>query len=769
MTRHSSLEMVVVLDSHPSSRAPLAVAQRYAAGTVLLTSWSADPSGIEGVVQESASADPTISDALQTAAHRGLAWVGIRRDFAPPEQMLRDLLIGTARHADDEVPGFSVFLVDGDPVPFRRILAIVDRSDGPISGLLAYAAVAVADTSGAALDILVIGDAGENPHTEDEYETLAISREQELYDAAVQRARRERLPVRWITAASVGDLWQVVSDQLSQHDYDLVIDDLGDVSLVRVGLRTNVGEALVDGAVGEVPLKLLTQTSLPILLVIDEIRLGLAPPSLLRAGAVAAIALGVFAAPAAASAADPPPPATSTATAAVTGQPDPVDDLITDLEQTLVRAELEALEAPAEASQEVVEAAIEQAEENAASGEAAQEEASEGVAGNEGSDDSTPAEHSATQDATAAAAFVVPAQGPYPAVATDPTPSPPIASPDLAAAEDESETGEADAKAGTATEADPAVYPADAAEPAEPEEPKAPKGGASPADLEKAKDQEAKAKRAYEKDKAQKADSKDAVAEAEKDLADAEQVASAAVADLEVAIASHAEAADLAQSTESAEAGLSGLLPGAPTQDEVSSAALSERAATMNLAEEIAAGEEALSTLEDAEETLVEERAELEERTADAKETKGEYEQAAQKTDVYQESLADTRQSPVAKGDYDLTAGYGDRGGYWSSGTHTGMDFAGSAGTDVMAAASGTVVSTGYEGAYGNQVVIDHGDGCQTTYSHLSSIQVDVGEEVQTGDTIGSMGSTGNTTGTHLHFEVTQDGDFVDPEYWLGW
>jgi murein DD-endopeptidase MepM/ murein hydrolase activator NlpD len=86
-----------------------------------------------------------------------------------------------------------------------------------------------------------------------------------------------------------------------------------------------------------------------------------------------------------------------------------------------------------------------------------------------------------------------------------------------------------------------------------------------------------------------------------------------------------------------------------------------------------------------------------------------------------------------------------------------------------MAAASGMVVSTGYEGAYGNQVVIDHGDGYQTTYNHLSGIGVSVGDTVSTGDQIGKRGSTGNSRASNLHFEVTKDAEFIDPEPWLGW
>jgi murein DD-endopeptidase MepM/ murein hydrolase activator NlpD len=91
----------------------------------------------------------------------------------------------------------------------------------------------------------------------------------------------------------------------------------------------------------------------------------------------------------------------------------------------------------------------------------------------------------------------------------------------------------------------------------------------------------------------------------------------------------------------------------------------------------------------------------------------------------------------------------------------------------VVAAASGTVVSTGYEGAYGNRVVIEHANGLTTTYNHLSSITTHVGAEVTAGDRIGRVGATGNAYGSHLHFEVTRGGDgwssgtFLDPAAWL--
>lgn len=101
---------------------------------------------------------------------------------------------------------------------------------------------------------------------------------------------------------------------------------------------------------------------------------------------------------------------------------------------------------------------------------------------------------------------------------------------------------------------------------------------------------------------------------------------------------------------------------------------------------------------------------------------------------------------------------------------HTGVDF--SAGNGVARAArGGTVVDTGYDGAYGNMVTISHGtidgDKVVTRYAHLAKIDVRVGQKVSAGTRIGQIGSTGYSTGRHLHFEVLVNGDFTDPMRWL--
>ncbi|AZM46377.1 peptidase [Streptomyces sp. WAC 06738] len=123
--------------------------------------------------------------------------------------------------------------------------------------------------------------------------------------------------------------------------------------------------------------------------------------------------------------------------------------------------------------------------------------------------------------------------------------------------------------------------------------------------------------------------------------------------------------------------------------------------------------------------------------------------------------------------DAGLSTAYRAAGGSWSSGYHTGVDFSAGTGTPVKAVTSGTVVKAGNGadgGAYGIAVVIKHDDGHYSQYAHLSSTSVSVGQSVGAGDQIGLSGSTGNSTGPHLHFEVRTSPDYgsdVDPVAYL--
>ncbi|WP_333774792.1 M23 family metallopeptidase [Streptomyces sp. IBSBF 3136] len=117
-----------------------------------------------------------------------------------------------------------------------------------------------------------------------------------------------------------------------------------------------------------------------------------------------------------------------------------------------------------------------------------------------------------------------------------------------------------------------------------------------------------------------------------------------------------------------------------------------------------------------------------------------------------------------------VSTGYQASSSLWSSGSHTGIDFHAASGTSVHAVGSGTVVSTGWGGAYGNQIVIRMADGMYTQYGHLSSIGVTAGQKVVPGQQIGLSGATGNVTGPHLHFEARttpEYGSDVDPIAYL--
>ncbi|MGT2531405.1 M23 family metallopeptidase [Streptomyces nojiriensis] len=117
-----------------------------------------------------------------------------------------------------------------------------------------------------------------------------------------------------------------------------------------------------------------------------------------------------------------------------------------------------------------------------------------------------------------------------------------------------------------------------------------------------------------------------------------------------------------------------------------------------------------------------------------------------------------------------ISTQYKVAGSMWSSGYHTGVDFIASSGTTVRAVGAGTVVSAGWGGAYGNEVVIRHADGNYSQYGHLSSLSVSVGQSVTAGQTIGLSGSTGNSTGPHLHFEIRTGpsyGSDIDPLAYL--
>lgn len=123
---------------------------------------------------------------------------------------------------------------------------------------------------------------------------------------------------------------------------------------------------------------------------------------------------------------------------------------------------------------------------------------------------------------------------------------------------------------------------------------------------------------------------------------------------------------------------------------------------------------------------------------------------------------------PVA-GEIDLSSGFGVRVDPFLGrpAMHTGLDFRGDAGEPVYATAAGTVTSAGSSGGYGRMVEIEHSNAFSTRYGHLSEIIVRVGQVVKVGQIVGKIGSTGRSTGPHLHYETRNDGDAVDPQKFL--
>lgn len=120
--------------------------------------------------------------------------------------------------------------------------------------------------------------------------------------------------------------------------------------------------------------------------------------------------------------------------------------------------------------------------------------------------------------------------------------------------------------------------------------------------------------------------------------------------------------------------------------------------------------------------------------------------------------------------DASVSTGYQQGGGMWSSGSHTGIDFHAGMNTPVKSVAAGEVVEAGNGGAYGNNIVVKHKDGTYTQYGHLNSIGVSVGQSVKSGEQIGLSGSTGNSSGPHLHFEARSGADYgsdMDPIAYL--
>ncbi|MFI1422824.1 transglycosylase family protein [Streptomyces sp. NPDC020731] len=163
-------------------------------------------------------------------------------------------------------------------------------------------------------------------------------------------------------------------------------------------------------------------------------------------------------------------------------------------------------------------------------------------------------------------------------------------------------------------------------------------------------------------------------------------------------------------------------------------------------------------------------RAEKAEKNEKKTEKKAEKKASSQRTEDPADRATKTTGTLVAPVSAALGTPYHKAGSAWSKGYHTGVDFPVPTGTSVKSVGAGTVVSAGWEGSFGYQVVVRHADGRHSQYAHLSAISVKSGQSVGAGQRIGRSGSTGNSSGPHLHFEVRTGPGFgsdVDPVAYL--
>ncbi|NJQ14393.1 transglycosylase family protein [Streptomyces bohaiensis] len=200
-------------------------------------------------------------------------------------------------------------------------------------------------------------------------------------------------------------------------------------------------------------------------------------------------------------------------------------------------------------------------------------------------------------------------------------------------------------------------------------------------------------------------------------------------------------------------------------EDRAAKSAAAERAAAERAAEkERAAAEKA--ERERAEQRKAEERRKAAEKAA-AEKAAAEKAAAEKASRAAERAATAAYTSPVAGG---TGTSYRATGSSWSQGYHTGVDFPVGMGTSVRSVTNGTVVAAGWAGSFGYEVIVRHNDGRFSQYAHLSAISVSVGQKVTTGQQVGRVGSTGNSSGPHLHFEIRTAQGFgsdIDPVGYL--
>lgn len=751
MARYLSQGIVVMVDDAPASRVLPEVAVEAWENVHVLVAEGTDGLPANITMVHPAKGQVTLDRAFKLAQRETVPWVGIRRDLAPPQELLVQLLECTGRYATKDLPGFAALMMGSEVSAVERILCVVNLEDGKPSGLMTLIAVVSATSTGAELDVLVMGvpDRPLPSKVETVRDLFAGSRDRDLYEQALRRIEESGHQANWILVNDVTDPVSVVLDQLKAEHYQLVLDHLGDLKLGgRMGRGKRLRAAAGPNGPGAIPNAVLTQTDVPLLLVLDAVRLGIVSPTVVKASAAGLLALGAIGAAAPAGAATSRDRADASISQTVTdyevaldqaaqgASPAAVEEAHDQAQESakVASATIRGEEVPAEEAAPATDA------EGGGTTEAAAPAADEeGTASEQAADEGAEGEDATAQDATGEEAPVEESADPVETLA-------PGSLDPKEVAPEEAENVKADDVDVDADEV-------------------------SVQDAQKSQDEAAESKQDLTKAEEKFEEAQDESVDAKKDADQAAEQAAEASADLQAAQADYDETIAATQDTIDQGAGLSGVIPGTATDEEVAAAEAARQAAADELAAATQAADEALVEYEEAAIEANEAYLAMEEEATDLTQADAEHQEASAVAEAEQEAVASQRQAPVEG--VDVGTHYGAHGSMWSTGTHTGIDYPAPTGTEVTAAASGTVVEVSSGGAYGNRVVIEHDDGYYTTYNHLSSISVSVGEEVTVGDKVGEVGSTGNSSGPHLHFEVStggigfEGGTFIDPSAWL--
>ncbi len=664
-----------------------------------------------------------VGPAVREAVSRNTAWVAVPRTMGTAEYLVSAALRSVGRHVDDDHPGIAMLVVSAeqDPEePYRRVLGVVDPEGPRTSGMTALAAVEFAVHTKAALDVLVLGvpENGSPSSMEEWLALVPVERRSELLRRAIQMAGEQGVPITWLPR-SVADPVAAVSTAVHEGGYDLVIDGLGGHRLrKRVLRRHDIRRLVHDPANGGLVRHLIEETACDVLVVIDAISLGLVSATTVRVGAATALAVGAV------------------------GLSTPV-------------------------------AAQPQASGSASPGGGLQMSAAPHVPGGGLSSPPTLYEVVAEESADPEAAGAEPDDEPV-----EPEPEPePSESGTPPAEPDETTTEQAASPADEAPEEERVVRASEVTEAQRQAE----------AALSEAREADSAAAEAEERVKAANDDVTAAEARVEQVQENAQPAAqelSDAILELRRVELERIEAERERAAAQRRVNVVTSLVTRGGVEDSARKAAevvaAAEDGARQAMSEHAVAYEEYLrfaAEVQAAEAAYLGAADDLEAATAELQALADEARTAQQVSEKLEADARAMEEAYVEQGLHApatgaITSAFGPRVHPLTGAQHqhNGTDFEGTDG-NYYAAADGVITHTGYDGSYGYILKIDHGvvqgKHVETWYAHQPGLEMQVGEQVDRGQVIGRIGSSGSSTGPHAHVELRVDGDPLDITQYL--